>query len=346
MLRLGDWLECVAIADGNTMNGTGGYSAKADLSNPHWTTISTESVTGVYAITSCIFESFGSDDTGDVDYGTAASISTAMSYCIAVPEDRDGGTFHGTGTMCTLNGAASVAFTFNHNTWFVGGQGAIALAEAGNGFAGMLDEYQSNIVWNDAGHEAAYSSTSFSRHTYEPTRINSVSGTSMVANTVNATKCGHNCRFRLVAVSGIDSGLGAYTDGGILGHSYHHYATTGTFGTTDVTGDPLFVDSSVRFWTWVKSIAGATLPGNPTPDRKDYMAWGLYKLALKNEPANADFDGAYTLGAYKTFIRKGFTPQNSALKGTAHDGADIGAVTAVIPTTGSGKGYLTRWRRK
>jgi hypothetical protein len=108
----------------------------------------------------------------------------------------------------------------------------------------------------------------------------------------------------------------------------------------------LFVDSTVRFWTWVKSIAGATLPGNATPDRKDYMAWGLYKLALKNEPANADFDGAYTLGAYKTFIRKGFTPQNSALKGTAHDGADIGAVTAVIPTTGSGKGYLVNWRRR
>lgn len=337
--RLGDWLENVMVVDGNTYNGSGSATAKADLANPHWTT-PTGGTNGTYLVTSCIFESFGADDTGDVDYGpNTASGNSSFSYCIGVPEDTNiVGTQHSVGTLVTLNGFSGASCKYNHNTWFVGGQGAIALAEIGTGFAGCVDELQSNIFWNnDRGAEG---SATFNRITYEPSHIASLSAGGIVANMVNVAKCGHNCRYRLFTGSGTDAILGPYTDGGMLGHSYHHYSTIGTFGTTDVTADPQFVDVTVRFWTWVKSIAGATLPGIAVPDRKDYQAWGLYKLSLKNEPLHVDYDSRYTLVAYKTFIRAGFTPSNTALLGMAHDGTDIGAMTVVPENSGFSTGAL------
>lgn len=340
--RFGDWVECVCIVDGNTLSTTGTYSAKADIANPHWTTPS--GPTGMYAVTSCLFESFGTDDQGDVDYGpNTTGFNSSFSYCIGLPEDRDSGLPFGTGTLVTLLGFSGALCTYNHNTWYLGNQGAIALAEAATGFAGMCDELQSNIFWNSDRSSGA-SSTSFNRITYEPTRINNVSSASAAVNMVNAAKCGHNCRFNLYSGAGTDTLLGAYTDGGILGHSYHHYANTGTFGATDVTSDPRFSDPTARFWTWVKSLAGLTLPGNATPDRKDYMAYGLYKLSLKNETAHVDYDARYTLAAYKIFIRAGFAPTNALLRSAAHDGTDIGALS--VSTGGHSGGNRTNSRRK
>lgn len=290
----------------------------------------------MYTVQDSIFESFGANDQGDVDYGpNTATANSVFTGCIGVPEDTDSGALCGVGTLSTLNGFTNTRNKYNHNTWFLGGQGAIAIAEGGVGFTNMLDELQSNIFWNS--NRGAESGSTFNRITYEPTHIASLSGGGVLANTVNQSKCGYNCRFNLYSGTGTDSLLGAYTDGGYLGHSYHHYATITTgWGATDVTGDPQFVDSSVRFWTWVKSLEGLTLPGNATPDRKDYMAHGLYKLSLKNETAHADYDARYTLAAYRTFIRAGFTPQNPALIGTAHDGTTIGAVqpTLIPPIVG------------
>jgi hypothetical protein len=335
--RMGDWDECMMVADGSTYDGAGGYSAKADLVNVHWSS-PLGGPTGTYRVDRSVFESFGSDEQGDVDYGANNNnYSSVFEYCLGVPCDQDSGDPFMVGTLATLNGGTGVACKYNHNTWYSSGAGAIALAEGGSGFAGMLDELQSNILW---AHTQSVSSTSFSRWTYCPTAINNV--TTKTANMVNHAKVDYNCRYRTFAGSGTDTVLGAYTDGGLLGKSYHHYDTTGNpIGANDLTEDPQFVDDTRRFWTWVRDeLCGGTHPLTGSPDRKDWQAYGLYLLSLKNEPLHADYNADATFANYKAYVRAGFAPTNVALQDSGHDSVTRGAVEGVfgssVPTLDQG----------
>lgn len=327
--RIGDWDECVMVIDASTYNNAGGYSAKADMSNGHWTTPET-GPGGTYRVDRTIFESFGSDGVGDVDYGpNTLNFNSVFEYCIGVPEDRDSGNEYGPGTLTTLNGWSGAACKYNHNTWYLGGQGAIALAEGGNGYANMCDELQSNLFWNR--NRGAESSTTFNRITYCPVKINNFTG--LTEGQVNESKVGYNCRYNLYTGGGTETLGGAYTDGGRLGGSYHHYDTSGvSFTANDKTANPQFVDDTRRFWTWVRDVlCSGVHPLTGSPDRKDWQAYGLYLLCLMNEPNHADYKAAATIANYKAYIRAGFAPQNAVLQNAGHDGITIGAVELAAP---------------
>jgi len=282
--RYGDWSDVVLINDGSTLDLTDGtYSAVADVNNPHWinpTTTGTD-------VTDCVVEDFGSTDDGDVDYGpNGTGLNSHFSRVIGVSQVGDN-----PGTMVTFNGWDGCASTYEHCTWLTSQQSAVALAEAGNGYEGMLASLKSNIFWRR---------TSGSQHV-----VHNYSGTP-VTDMGFAADMDYNCMWNM----GTD----------------YNTPTTDTPGANDISANPQFVDSNRNFSTWVTSIEGATLPGNATPSRTDYNAWGLYKLSLRNLTSHADYDAAYTVAAYLAYVREGFRPTNEALRDAAHDGTDIGAV--------------------
>lgn len=90
-------------------------------------------------------------------------------------------------------------------------------------------------------------------------------------------------------------------------------------GLNDVAANPNFVDSARTLATWDTSNGGAGTIANV----------GAEIVKLNGFAANgsaATFNTAYTADNALTYIRAGFTPRNSALRGTAHDAGDIGAV--------------------
>lgn len=317
--RCGDWANNYVVVDASTYNGAGAYTATAVYSNPHWTTPQ-GSAAGTYAVTNCVFDSFGSDGVGDIDYGpNATGYSSSFTYNIILPDQiSDAGVPRNAGTLTTNNGWSGEASVYDHNTFYSGGQGPIALAEAGNGFANMVDSYRSNIVWNAPG----TSTFGFNYMAYYPT-----SPAGAATDQIVVTRCDYNCGFN---VRSDGSNLGSNTNG------HYNVRESATVGTHDVYADPNFVDTTRNFSTWVQSIQptwgiGFAFGANLAPSRTDYNAHGMYLLALAQagQTTDPDYDSRYTLANLLAYIRAGFAPRNAALRNAGHDGVTIGAVEAV-----------------
>jgi hypothetical protein len=328
--RRADWSESYFVADGSTYSGNGTYSATANLANPHWTT--PVGATDTYAVTNCIFESFGSDGTGDIDYRpNTASRSLSFTYNIILPDQvADSNGQLNAGTLVTNNGFSGEASVYEHNTFYSGGQGPLAIAEGGNGFLRMKTSVRSNLCWNDSRHLG----NTFNYFAYLPTNPAGI-----VQDTIDPTKCDYNGGWN------INSTLPAGMHG-VNVNTKGHYAIplSATVGTHDVYANPGFVDSTRNLSTWVASLEptwvaapSGAFPANNSPSRTDYNAHGLYKLSLINQTTHVDYDNRYTLAALKTYIRAGFAVTNTALVGAAHDATIIGAVQiATYSETGSG----------
>jgi hypothetical protein len=92
-------------------------------------------------------------------------------------------------------------------------------------------------------------------------------------------------------------------------------ATTGSVpGSGDVTGDPRFADPSRNLEKWATRVHGA-----------DGTIAGALAV-LKADPGQR-------IPEMIEWVRGGFAPRNRALKGSAHDGGDIGAVPAATGVT-------------
>lgn len=123
--------------------------------------------------------------------------------------------------------------------------------------------------------------------------------------------------------------LGDYNGGhnfaaGSGGKGYNT-TTTAPQGDHDVVADPEFVDNTRCFRTWDVALGG---PGT--------NANALAELSKIND--DSGYNSEYSISNYIAWVRAGFTPQNAAFKGTAHDGGDIGAVPVQVPTLPSGPG--------
>ncbi len=115
--------------------------------------------------------------------------------------------------------------------------------------------------------------------------------------------------------------LGDYNGGhnfaaGSAGKGYNTTTTTPP-GDHDVEADPEFVDNTRCFRTWDAFLGG---PGT--------NANALAEMSKMND--DSGYNSAYNIAAYIAWIREGFTPQNAAFQGTAHDGGDIGAVPVQV----------------
>lgn len=366
--RLGDWDECVIVCDASTYDGNGRYSAKASPANVHWTT-PTAGPAGTYAVSNSMCESFGMDSDahllddadGDFDYGPDATHNSAFSRFIMVPQDRDSSPVP-TSPACLATNMAGTGSTYEHCTHFNGGQGFIALCESTDGTTGQITSLKSNLVWN----ESAYLTAAYNAICYIDNPAYAADLSTFPTDDVVASGAGD--------YNGFWQGNEAKNYAGEAGYYYKRSGGATVPGAHDVRGqDPQFVNKNVRFWRWVKQLNGgsSTIPapasggstldvandgymggttaGNgspPTTGWRDYCAWGIYKLSLKNEPTHADYDAAYTLAAYKAYIRAGHAPTNSAYRTAAHDGTTIGAVEGVSNNaSGGGFGGAWPWKR-
>ena len=300
--RGGNWDGNAMVVDGCTLDLTDGtYSATANVSNPHWTTPG-----GGVSVTDTLFEDFGSTDDGDVDYGpNGAGAQSAFLRVLGISQVGTN-----PGTMSTFNGGAGASATYDHCTWQTAQNGPVALGEAPGAEAGMLASYRSNIFFRKSG-----SATGIYK-------LGNYQGAGLVTDVGDAADLDYNCGFGITVTGG-------------LGTNGYNVPLTGTPGANDVDVDPEFVDWDRNFSTWVESLEGPTLPGNGSPTRQDYNAYGLWKLYLSNDSADPDYDASYTLAAYLTYVRAGFAPQNAALQNAGHDSVTIGAVEFAAPASGN-----------
>jgi hypothetical protein len=95
--------------------------------------------------------------------------------------------------------------------------------------------------------------------------------------------------------------------------------SSGTPGANDVATNPNFVDAARRLSKWDTSLGGAGTTAN-----------ALAQLRKRNDTSG--YNTAYTINALLTYVRAGFRPTNVALKGTAHDGGDIGSQSVQLPS--------------
>lgn len=355
--RMGDWTEVVHVCDGNTYNGAGRYSSKAQLANVHWTTVSNGPV-GSYSVTDLIVESFGMDSDaflrddadGDYDYGPDATHSSAFLRWIMVPQNRDSSASHPTSPACITTNLAGTSSTYDRGTHYIGDQFVIALDESTFGTASQITSAKNTIGWNSPG----------------------AGGVGTGGLIINLDSPGFAGTPGLFTDDAIADGAADYnvqweTDTtvqlstGAKGYKYKKSVLATIPGANDLFVNPNFIDSTRRFWKWVKSkigsnvipapwTGGSTLTvasdvkmggssafytntgvyGSqgtpPTTGWKDYCAWGIYKISLKNEPFDPDYEAAYSVASYKAYIRGGFTPTNVALQGTGFGAVDRGAI--------------------
>jgi hypothetical protein len=332
--RGGDWSEFFMFCDGSDYDGNGRYTTKDSLANVHWTDISTGPAS-TYIVEDGVVESFGMNSSSDIDdnadgdwdYGPVANKITALARVIMVPQDRDSTSVPTSPATMSTN-MAGVGSTYDHCTHYIGGQAFIALDES---------------TWNDPSNYNAGGVFNAVCTTTNPGFL--VDMEAMPEDVIADGAATHNLRFNLAESTANYSGVGGY--------HYNRSAGADPPGTNDlVQVDPQFVNHTVRFWRWVKGLIGSNVipapasggstltvvddtkmggatAGNPSPPAtgwRDYCAWGIYKLSLKNETAHADYDAAYTLGAYLSYIRAGFAPRNEALRNAGHDAVTIGAV--------------------
>jgi hypothetical protein len=326
MWRMGDWTECYMISDGSPLVLTGAskgtYSSVITKGNTHWCTPA-NGTTRTYAVTDTIFESFGSSGDGDIDYGpNATNYNSHFLRVIVLPEaksDDDSVAPYNAGTLTTNNGWTGENSIYEHVTFHNGTQGAMAMAEAG-GAAYHMANLRSSIIWSDARwiNVSGYNHKAYCS-------VRSPYGTYIAAHPGDPVA--NDC-----IQADYNTGWNMNTTDYMGGIGYDLPFTEGQ-GAHDIDVNPQFVDPLRCFWRWVRSIEGSTLPGNATPTRYDYEAWGLFKLFFSQRSDLVDYDVRYTLAALKTYVRAGFAPQNALLHNAGHDGVTIGAIEYASSTT-------------
>lgn len=303
----GDWDNCLIIADKSTLHATNGtYSAYADMENIHWYQAVIISGVDEYTVDNGIVESFGDDGAGDVfrAYQGVTDSIVHITRTIGVSQTSDD-----PGTLVSLMGGPGQV-SVEHCTWQTSQRGAVVVGEDSTNVAGQILSFKSNLCWQTTVTPTLYMIGDWETNPSLPEDL---------ANPANVS---HNNWHGLT---------GAYAPS---------IEWSSAPGTGDLNVDPQFFEKRY-FWMWVQLLEG--LPAPTTADeKKDLNAIGLHKLRVSNEPEHADYDSRYTLAAYKTYFRAGYTPQNEALRTAGHDGATIGAVEMAAAASGSFGAFESR----
>lgn len=205
----------------------------------------------------------------------------------------------------------------------------------GGGFKSILVDVEANLTAN---------SNTVEHNTLAKPYTN-FAGCSTEATTTGAAGVYTSCRDNLIwaAVSKATSGLcthagtGTPADGTFTACDYNYtYNITGTSyplaaakyastpGTHDASGsDPKFVDSSMDFLAWGKSIDPTISDWDTLVARMDMNAPG--------------YDSRYSIPNAYSKITSSWAPRNASLKTAAHDGSYIGAVA---PKLSSGNALM------
>lgn len=122
-----------------------------------------------------------------------------------------------------------------------------------------------------------------------------------------------------------------YTDGvtGFVTNGFrgHLSAIPDATNLLDTTTGPQFVDSTRNFGNW-GIHKGATASGDLTDNAVRRVVYDDTRTYLAADPS--------LISDLIAWVRAGFVPQNEALRGAGHDGADIGAVAmAVVAADGT-----------
>jgi hypothetical protein len=273
-----------------------------------------------------LFMSAGVDGAGDFIL-TPASAASALrthqyTYNLSIPDMLDSTRHPG---VITHFGYALTEVYLEHNTLHGGDgngeTGGIAIAETNGGFAGALRSAKSNLIFTgtqsyglimrDSGTNAPpVAAAGFCK---------AVDGSSDPAVGWNASSVVPATYNRTGAVGrGYDVAADAFqlSDG-----SAFDPATN----TTDVIGDPQFVDPTRNLITWYRTAKGQASTGT---DAGDVAAALSYLVDHWH-----DGGSTHVMTDLKSWVSAGYAPTNPAYIGTAHDGGDRGAVDAVISAT-------------
>ena len=132
------------------------------------------------------------------------------------------------------------------------------------------------------------------------------------------------------------TGISGLTSGDSITIGLNYWADGGTYGDNgkgqhDVFANPNFVDGTRSTSSWDASLGGAGTAANVIEKMIAMNGWDAAGAATT-------FDANYTIDNLLAYIRAGYTPTNTALKATAHDGGDIGAVAVynALPVVSAG----------
>lgn len=240
-----------------------------------------------------IIEPGHTDSSGDIIPST--SPSSARAWIVEnnlVTLNRDG---DHAGQFLSLLGNANATFTrVNHNTYpaTVAGieSGGISYGETYAGHADIIGEIKSNLVW---------SPSSGGGYVFQRRSLSSV------ADGCPSGDVTHNGKWNL---STGDQGVG-YDDTAGSG-----MFSSGSPGASDVTlgADP-FVDKSRRLSTWAVA--------------RGYSASGDYATQCSDAYTAMQTDTATRIEDLFTYVKEGWSVNDEALDGTAHDAGVIGAMS-------------------
>lgn len=246
----------------------------------------------------------GDSDTFQSGGAATVVVNLALKNALFIPTpggQAPGSAWNQSGTQCDGTAIVCPHISITHNTYIGSDSGANLVVGAGGegntAWDGLYQTISNNIVWAPA------SGLGWIMHWY--------TSTTAVANSFR--NVGNNAYWNLTGTP--------YT--GIYGGNAGQYnPTAGTYGNGDLPStNPGFPDSTRNFLNWCKSIDGTL------------TTWDLCIAKFPFDTDQAGYNSAYSLAAYYNWVRAGFAPTNAALKGTASDGGDIGAMPVQVAST-------------
>jgi len=269
------------------------YDAPA-YSNPEFMTNSS-ALTGSFTLnwTGNAFYFNGSDYTGGLLFAAAASATGVVNIKNNLALANAAG--YNSGNLITSNGTVTPGFGIyvEHNTVFISRQNG---AEIGHLYGGSVE---------NPPRYKSYKSNLFIGGVDNSFKMSNVDSNSLT-DIINPTDADYNGSYGITPTY---AALAAtYTNQG-RGYAAKWSATPGAH---DVDGqNPNFVNGSATLTTW-----GVTQGGTTEADAL---------TIIKAAPATK-------VAALLAYLASAFAPTNSAFKGTAHDGGDIGAFSVVSGT--------------
>lgn len=322
-----------AIAD-NTSNGlitindwtvtpdsTSHYEIWRGQGNPHGLGFTPAGST--VAITGNVYESQVSDNNGDAFKNFGTSNPVTMTGNLELPsiiEDNSG-------TLATSGGetSASASRTYLRNTYFTGAQ-TLAFSEPPASASGYVLQFRNNIAWAVPGvtyRQLANAPGLPAVKNFGPYKLTDsqtvppVGQADMVKVVGGVSQSDHNTGWGLRA-GWADTNF----PGGGIGYNT---VSTVTMGLSDVDVNPMFVDTTRRFWTWARR-------NGSTGSVFQIIADGYAQLAKMND--RTGYNSAYNIPALIAWVKQGYEVQNPAIWHGASDGGVIGSQPARAPMHG------------
>lgn len=285
-----------------TPDSTSTYAIYNQIANTHPVVSGVQAAAFEYS--GNIFETLGADNNGDCFLSmNQAGASWNIKNNLILPN----GMSDNSCTLMTIFSANVGPFTIDHNTAFTGAQGP-AITESGNGTAGSITSYKSNIFWSDPAKAAS------------GYKLAGGGGAVSTLGPYKADDTFHSTNPALSTANVIVSGGAQYNTGygqnaGYALNGYNYNGTTP--GANDIDTNPQFLDSSRKLWVWGASVGAS---GSVVDASNATIA----ELAKLNDFTG--YNSAYSVSALYAWVRYGFNVTNPLLRNAGHDGVTIGAL--------------------